>query len=156
MAVSGLLGVLSIFLSVIVVGPVSIYYFASRTEKTRSRGEELLQLGGGIAAGLYCLRPRLGFIVAMLAIVPLLMIHFKMEGQFSLLDYLPKESVARSTDQKVEQLFGGADQLVVKLKRDSGDAKSQADHARRPIVEPRPCDGTDAPKRNGSGQYGHK
>lgn len=119
MAISGLLGVLMIFLSVIIIGPLAILFITPSQEVKISKHENLLNLGSTIAAVFYKRRPQWAIKAALVALVPLLWVHFQMTSHFSLLDYIPKTSVAHTADQKIEKLFGGSDQLILLVQRQS-------------------------------------
>jgi len=119
MAYTGVVGVCVIYLSTIVVCPVSIFFVSKMSSNYGSIKGEALETGGRFGAKLLDKRPHLIAKLSFFLIPALLFVHFQTSTQFSLLDYLPTKTDATNANVQIESQFGGSDQLAVLVKRQS-------------------------------------
>ncbi|MEM7068854.1 MAG: MMPL family transporter [Pseudomonadota bacterium] len=123
MAITGAIGVCVVYLSTIVVCPVSIFFVLKVVSSNGPSKGEALKTAGILGAVLLDARPHLAAKSIFLMIPALLFIHFQIPTQFSLLDYLPTKTAATEANKKIESLFGGSEQLAVLIRRQTSAAE---------------------------------
>ena len=122
MALGGLLGVVVIFLSVMVIGPVTALWAIRFKMRFGPVFYPILNIAVKPGVSMMGKRSRI-ILLGLIFVIPALMyVHFIIPPQFSLLAYLPKGSEVAAANKKLDQFFNGSDQVSVLFNRRSSDA----------------------------------
>ncbi|MEM7069040.1 MAG: MMPL family transporter [Pseudomonadota bacterium] len=119
MAFSGLIGVCVVYLSTIVVCPISILYVAKLFTGHSDLNDSLLRKIGDVGASFLTRHPFRAFKISLIMLPVLIFSHLQLAPQFSLLDYLPVDSGVKAANSEIEILFGGSDQASVIIRRNA-------------------------------------
>jgi predicted RND superfamily exporter protein len=120
------------FLSVIVTVPVAAHWAARfgllraghiRTPALGSAGKLVLALVTG--------RPLAIAVAALLAVAALTFVHFNIQPEYRITDYLPRTSEVRAAEMQANEVFGGRSALLVSVpKAEAGPVLSPANRQR--------------------------
>lgn len=120
------------FLSVIITVPVAAYW-AARLGLLRAGHVRTPALGGAgrMVLALVTGRPIAIATAALLAVCALTFVHFNIQPEYRITDYLPRTSEVRAAEMQANEVFGGRSALLVSVpKAESGPVLSPANRER--------------------------
>jgi len=126
MALTGIAGVLMVFLIVVVTTPLAIFWLLKLGPLNAQTDRRVLRWASRMGEIVLVQHQGLTITAAILMAVMLLIAHFAMPTQFRLLDYAPRHSSARAAGVETDKTFGGAAQIFAVIARDRAGARITA------------------------------